>query len=230
MAEINLKDIFMYLKKGLVFILAMGILLGAAFFIYSKYWITPMYSSSVKFYASGEKSDLSDLNYSLSVTPQYIEFLNVPEYFDMVSKQLQEENGIYLSAGEISRMISFSSVIQKTSSFYMNVRSQDPSLAYHVARALAKTAPERVNSFENAGALEVVSNPQLSSAPISPSISKNTLLGVFLGLILAAGIVILREVLDNRIRGAEEITELFGLPVFGVVPDFGTGGGKGGKK
>ena len=39
-------------------------------------------------------------------------------------------------------------------------------------------------------------------------------------LSLSVFLVIMKELLDNNIKTSEEITELFGLPVLGVVPDF----------
>jgi len=218
--ELNLKDIINYLIKGIAFILAVTVVFTVGAFVISRYIIDPTYSASVKFYASGQESNTTYLNYYRSVTPQYIEFLNVTEYYEQISQNLQEESGISITPKDLKKAVTFSSIIADTSSFYMTVETEDATLSYQIARAIAKTAPDRVGSFENVGALEVISYPQKNDEPVSPSILRNTALGFILGLVLSCGLVVLRELLDNRIREPEEITELFGLPVFGVVPEF----------
>ena len=229
--EISLKEIFSYLKKWLALILTVAILAGAGAFLFTEYFVEPVYSSRVKFYASGdEQNSNSNFSYYKSVTPQFIEFLNVTEYFSLVAQKYEEIAGEPLSPYVVGEAISFSDVVSGTSAFYVTVHSESSVKAYNIARAVAQTAPSRVESFENAGTLEIISDPALTEEPVSPSVWKNTAIGFLLGLFLMAGIVILREMLDSRIRTPEEITELFGFPVFGVVPDFGEHGRKGASK
>lgn len=57
------------------------------------------------------------------------------------------------------------------------------------------------------------------SAPSSPKTTRNVALGIVLGLVLGLGLAMLREQFDRRIRDAEDIQELFGLPVLGTIPE-----------
>src|SRR5215210_625842 len=62
---------------------------------------------------------------------------------------------------------------------------------------------------------------QRATAPASPSSPKpvlNVVFGLFLGLLLAAALTLLREQLDRRLRDLEEVTELFGLPLLASIP------------
>ena len=52
------------------------------------------------------------------------------------------------------------------------------------------------------------------------SILKMAVVGVVLGFVFASLLVVLKELLDNSIKSPDEITQLFGIPVFGSVPDF----------
>ena len=67
----------------------------------------------------------------------------------------------------------------------------------------------------------------MPTAPSGPNIVRNTFVGLVFGFILAAAIVVVREITDNRIRSAEELSELFNLPLFGIVPDFSNSEKKG---
>ncbi len=227
--EITWKTLADYILKGIVFILAVSILFGIGGFVYTKYFMDPTYSANVKFYASGEESNTQSLNYSQSVAPQYIEFLNVVEFFEMVAQDLHQETGAVLSPAVIRDSVQFSTIVQETTTFYVTVTVSDPNLAYNIARSIAVTAPARVKQFENVGALEVISNPVVPAAPTGPSLLRNTALFFLIGFLLSAAIVVLREMMDNRLRNAEEIPELFGIPVFGVVPDFSEKEQKGGR-
>jgi chain length determinant protein EpsF len=54
--------------------------------------------------------------------------------------------------------------------------------------------------------------------PSSPRVVLNTALSVFLGLFLAAGIVLGLELRDRRVRTIDDLSTLLGLPVLGVLP------------
>jgi capsular polysaccharide biosynthesis protein len=67
--------------------------------------------------------------------------------------------------------------------------------------------------------------------PSSPKIILNTALSAVIGLVLAIGAVILLEMLDRRLRTVDEIPELLGLPVLGILPKpGGMGGFSGGRR
>lgn len=58
--------------------------------------------------------------------------------------------------------------------------------------------------------------------PIEPSFPKvflNMLLAVFLGTLLGVGIALLLEVLNRRVRSAQDLAEALDLPVLGVLQD-----------
>ena len=55
-------------------------------------------------------------------------------------------------------------------------------------------------------------------APFSPSLSKNLLIYLILGLLAAAATVAVLEILDDTFKSPEEIEEQLGLPVLGIIP------------
>ncbi|MBR3837119.1 MAG: hypothetical protein IKJ74_03150 [Clostridia bacterium] len=231
--EITFKNLMDWIMKGLVFILILAVLFGAGTFVFTKYFVKPTYTSQVKFYASGtseNKSDYMMANYYRDVVPQYVEFLNVNEFYEMVAKDLKDKVDASLTPKDIAACINFSSIVEDTSSFFVVVKTPDPALSYNVARSISEMAPKQIQNFENVGALEVLSYPVMPTAPSGPYVLRNSVIGFLAGLVLAVALVVIREITDNRIRTPEEITEFFGLPVFGVVPDFESGEKKGGHR
>ena len=59
-------------------------------------------------------------------------------------------------------------------------------------------------------------SPQLT--PVSPKVPLNMALGTFLGLVLAAGIVVLFGYLDNTVKTAEDVQRLTGRAAIGMIP------------
>lgn len=227
--EITLKNVFDWIMKGIALIIIISILAGGAAFAYSKFVVMPVYRSNVKLCADSSDTDSQFINYYKAIAPQYIELLNVTEFYQMVAEEALRTTGEVYTAPQIAGMVSFSSVVEETGVFYVTVSSSDPQKAYHVAAAIAEKAPERISDLKPSDKLSVVSYPVLAASPSSPNVMNNTVIGFLLGLILSAAIVVLREVLDGRVKSAAEITEMYGLPVLGSVPNFSTNERKGGK-
>lgn len=53
--------------------------------------------------------------------------------------------------------------------------------------------------------------------PVKPKVMQNTLLAAVVGLLLAAGVIVAREAIDDTIKNPEDITRKFKLPVLGVI-------------
>jgi capsular polysaccharide biosynthesis protein/MinD-like ATPase involved in chromosome partitioning or flagellar assembly len=63
-------------------------------------------------------------------------------------------------------------------------------------------------------------------SPTTPNLLLNLLAGLLVGLVLGFGVALLRDRLDSRVRGADDI-ESRGMRVLGVVPARGAGAGRG---
>ena len=72
------------------------------------------------------------------------------------------------------------------------------------------------------GHLGTVRDAKVPYAPISPDNTKNTILGLALGLIASCVISILLELIDTTIKADDDLQQIYGLPVFAEIPDFET--------
>lgn len=61
--------------------------------------------------------------------------------------------------------------------------------------------------------------------PSSPKVVLNIMLSIAMGTLLAVGAALLLEFVDRRVRTLEEVPELLGVPIFGVLPKPGGMGG-----
>lgn len=77
-----------------------------------------------------------------------------------------------------------------------------------------------VNSAANVnpGTLQMLDAATVPTSPFSPNLLRNLSVALALGVALAAGLAVLRETLDDRIRSLEDVEDKLGLPFLGHTP------------
>ncbi|MDH2387745.1 polysaccharide biosynthesis tyrosine autokinase [Streptomyces sp. HNM0663] len=118
----------------------------------------------------------------------------------------------------------------------ITVRDADPKRAAEIANAVAASfsavverleTPKPVGSRRDADAppaavspvsLGVTQQAVAPDAPVSPRPLLNLAGGACVGLLLAAGLVVLRETLDTTLKTSQALSELTGLPALGTIP------------
>lgn len=84
-----------------------------------------------------------------------------------------------------------------------------------LATRLNQTSLESQATQSYANVLTVAQPP---AEPSSPRLVLNTLLAVFVGLLLAVGVALLLELSDRRVRAPEDVIAALNLPVLGILP------------
>ena len=84
-----------------------------------------------------------------------------------------------------------------------------------VAGRLTQTSLESQATQSNVNVLTPASMPQ---TPASPRVFLNVMLALFVGTLLAVGVVIALEMLNRRVRSATDLVLALDLPVIGVLP------------
>jgi capsular exopolysaccharide synthesis family protein len=80
------------------------------------------------------------------------------------------------------------------------------------------------------GNVQVAHVAKIPTSPSSPKVSRNTILGAIMGLLLGLGFAFLLERLDRRIREPKDLEAVYGLPLLGVVPESAALARPGGRK
>lgn len=65
----------------------------------------------------------------------------------------------------------------------------------------------------------VIEDAHLPGTPIKPNLILNLAVAALLALMLSVGIIFLLDYLDNTIKNEEQLEEISGLPVLGIIPD-----------
>lgn len=77
----------------------------------------------------------------------------------------------------------------------------------------------RILAALQTGNAELVQPATTPAAPSSPKPVRNGIIGLLLGLIMGVGLALLLERIDRRLKDSKEVSDLFGRPVIGVIPE-----------
>jgi non-specific protein-tyrosine kinase len=78
----------------------------------------------------------------------------------------------------------------------------------------------RVTESGSLSTLVVIEPAIASSRPVRPDVGRSTFLAAAIGLLLAGGVILLIEVLDDTIKGPDDVIHGLGLTVLGIIPDY----------
>jgi capsular exopolysaccharide synthesis family protein len=220
--EISLQQLIGLLLKNklLLFLSAvLGVVIALAITVFV---LKNQYESTVKLYVyvpaaeqQTSSQDLNAINYAQKVVNTYIQMLDTRSFYTKIS------DAVGLPAytpAEMQSMIKFS-VLDTTEVFQAAVTSEAPEDSLTIAQAIASTAPSVIQEFQETAKLKIVDPPVINSVPVSPNLKLNLAIGLLAGLALAAMFVFLRDMLDTKIKGADELNDKYGLHVLAEVGD-----------
>jgi len=113
--------------------------------------------------------------------------------------------------------------IPDTIFFRLGVTASSPMLAYQVARGYTTELPKYISAFEGTSGgegntLHVLEPAGYNPTLLGPSRIRNIAEGAGLGMVVALGLLLLLEALDNKVRDVGELEELAGVGVAASVP------------
>ena len=202
-------------KFFIIFIaLAVGIvaLLGSIFFI------KPKYTSTTRIYVVSRSSDSSLTNQDLQAGSYLVnDYKEVITSNEVLSSVIDQEN-LSLSTSELSNMISVS-IPTDTRVISISVEDTDAQEASDIANTIREVAAEKIKSVTKVDDVTTLEAAEVASKPSSPNIKRNAALGALVGGFLAIVGILVLEVLDDRVRRPEDVEEVLGMTLLGVVPD-----------
>ncbi len=221
MEEIDFKEFFYSFKKkiGLIICVTLiGLCIGV---IYSLFFVTPMYKSSITLVLAKSGSETSDssitqsditLNQKLLST--YSEIIRSRSVAREVIKDLNIQNMT------IEQFISNISVNSKegTEIMQITVKNVDPELAAKFATALSISFTKKVQEVYKIDNVSVIDEAEIAAKPFNMSFIKNAAIFTAGSFALICGIIFLMIYFNNTVRDEEEIERLLNLNVIAIIP------------
>ena len=215
--EIDLLELLYRLLEKARYIILLALVGALIAGVYNYRFVTPTYQARSKLYILSSKDsvvNLSDLQIGQSLATDYIEVFSNWHVHEMVLERL----GLNYTYSELQRMVSVQNK-NATRILYITVTSTDPHEAKLLADTYAQVAREFIASKMNTDMPSIFEEAREPVSPSSPNKVRNIAVGFFLGALLAALIIIIQFVADDRIRNSESIERKLGLSVLGMMPD-----------
>jgi succinoglycan biosynthesis transport protein ExoP len=103
---------------------------------------------------------------------------------------------------------------------HIAVTHRDPKVAAAVANAIPVALTSFVDKTDSSpDTITTVEPASPPTTPSSPNLRLRLVIALMLGLILGSGLALFREMLLDRIEGAEELEKLTGHPVIATIPN-----------
>ncbi len=185
--------------------------------------ITPLYKSKALLYVNNSSISLGSTSVSIS-TGELTAAKSLVDTYTVILKSRMTLNTVIEKAGlsydydELYSMIQTDSV-NGTEIFEIVVTSSDPKEAEVIANTVASVLPEKISSIVDGSSVKIVDYAVVPSRKSSPSVTKYTVIGALLGFLVAAGIIVIMELMDNLVKDEEYLIQTYNLPVLAAVPD-----------
>jgi len=75
----------------------------------------------------------------------------------------------------------------------------------------------RLSEAQSVSTVVQVESAVANFAPVKPKVTQNTLLAAVVGILLAAGLIFVREAFDDTVKTPDDISRKYKLPVLGVI-------------
>lgn len=220
-------DIMLLLRRiweKKVLIVLVTLLFTVVSLVYSIFLVTPQYSSTTKVYVVNQTKDEKK-----AITTQDVQLgsLLVKDYKEIilsnrVMEEVADKSGTNLTAKQLAKKVSVEAP-KDTRIISITVQDKDPQVASDLANTVKEVSADQIKEVTKIDDVTTLEEAKAANSPSSPNIPRNGILATALGFILAVAGVVLFELLDDRIKRAEDIEETMGLVLLGVVPDTKTG-------
>ena len=212
---IDLVDLFYRLLASWKLIVCLALVFAIAAGVYTVYFVTPLYRATSIIYVLSPESivNLSSLQLGNALTSDYIKVFDMWEVHEEVISNLNLD----YSYSQMKKMLSVTNT-SGTRMLDISVTSPSRTEAATIANEYAKVASEYIHETMAIDKPSIMSVALEPTNPISPNKVRNVAIGFILGALLAAGIVILRYLMDDKLKTVEDIRQYTGLTTLAVVP------------
>lgn len=214
--EIDLWQLLRALKRRLVWIVGAGVLVGGMFGAFSKFVITPQYTSTAMVYILSKETTLTSLA-DLQIGSQLTK-----DYKIIVTSRpvLAEVIGALNLDLTYEQMVDKIKINNPTDTRILSITAEDPDplTAKNIADAVAKTSSNYIGDIMEMVPPKIIEEGVVAEKKSSPSNSKNALLGAALGIFLVCGLTVVEELLNDSIQSEEDVEKYLGLTVLASVP------------
>ena len=217
---IDVVQLFKVLWKKKIAIILTAIVAALVAFGVSSFILTPEYSSTTRIYVvnrnQSENAGLTnqDLQAGTYLVKDYKEIILSQDVLEKVISNLKLEQ----SGKGLSKKIQVTVPVD-TRIVSIVVKDDQPEEASRIANALREVAAEKIIKVTRVSDVTTLEEARPALTPSSPNIRRNTLLAFLAGGAVMVILILLLELLDDRVKRPEDVEEVMQVALLGIIPD-----------
>ncbi len=215
--QIDLLELLYKLKQKLWLIILITVLAGGSAGAYSRYVITPQYTSTAMVYVLSKEStmySLTDLQVGSQLTKDYKIMVTSRPVLEEVVESLKLD----MSYKDLRKKISVTNPTD-TRILTLSVRDTDPTRAKEIVDKISTTSSDYIGDMMEMVPPKIFEEGEIPSVKTSPDTKKNALIGAVAGMFLICTILAAGVIIDDTIRTEEDVERYLGLSVLAAVPN-----------
>lgn len=217
--DINLRELFVLIKRKLWIIILVGILFGVATGLVNEFLLKPVYQVSTTLITSKQidekvtpMSTNDDFTFSQKMAITYSKIIKSKVVIEQVIKNLK------LNV-EYEELIDYITVknMEDTQILEISVENNNPKIAVLICNEIPKVFDKEIQRITKTSGMEVIDKASSPKQPIKPKKIKNIIIGILLGFIISTSIILMRNVLDRTVKTTKDIDKYFKFNILGVI-------------
>jgi capsular polysaccharide biosynthesis protein len=221
--ELDLKDYIRILRKRIWLILAFVVVVSTVTAIASYLWLQPIYQASTKLIVNKSSEnvnvgqlDINTVNLNIRLIDTYKEIIQTPAIMDKV---VQEHPELGLTSEQLTAQVKVSSV---NNTQVMTLSVQDPSYrkATEIVNAISLVFIQEIPKIMKVDNVSLLApaNPNKPPLQVKPQPVLNTAIAFIVSLMIAIGLTLLLEYMDDSVRTEQDVEQYLGLPTIAMIP------------
>lgn len=228
---ISLQELFKTVRKRLSLIALITAIAITISGVVSFVFLTPIYQASTQILVNQTKDEsvgqinAQDIQTNLQLINTYSGIIKSPA---ILSKVIEELN-LDTTPAALDSNITVNSV-QNSQILKIDVQNPDPAQAVSIANTMASVFQEEIVTLMNVDNVNILAPAEMAEkpSPVKPNPKLNMAIAAVVGLMLGVGVAFLLEYLDTTMKTEQDIEDILGLPILGLIspiPDTDLKGG-----
>lgn len=216
--ELNISDLLNILRARWLVLLIAGIIAAALAFGYSKFFVIPQYRASAQMIVDARNDESTVItNSQLSTAKQLVITYAEVIKNNIILNPVIDELGLDESYNQLYSKVRVE-VVEDTQILEIYVTDEDPDKALSIVKKIVEVTPVVLSERIPSSKIASINDPTATSSPVSPNVSRNTILGFIVGVAIIYIYYFVKRLFDNKLKSADDIQRLLDLPVLGVIP------------
>ena len=222
---ITLADLWRVLLTALPLMIIVGVLIVGLGYAYRKVTYRPTYTSKGSFFVLRDLDGIeqklsSEASLAIGLTPSFLDIVTSDYVYEHTAEKLNE-TGYQISGKQVKNSITVT-IAEKSIVVPVRAAASKTEDAEELLAVFMETAMNRVNELfrmENEKTfVSYCDHPSAAYESSSFGMVRILLIGL-LGMIVVYGIYLILDMVDDRIRTGEDLADVAGLTLLGIIPD-----------